>query len=177
MSDLDSFHCRPCDGKLDGFARELFKRIAYHSPMRHLLLALMIALLPLRGWVGDAMATQMAAAHVQHGQLASAEQSATKTIAASAHHMGAEGHSGHEETSPEATMAMHDCAGNTSDSSTPTNDAGCESCAACQACHTVALSLATSDQSPVFKGRSLLRPAPDQFASADAALGQKPPIS
>lgn len=177
MSDLDSFHCRPCDGKLDGFARELFKRMAYHSPMRHLLLALMIALLPLRGWVGDAMATQMAAAHVQHGQLVSAEHSATKTIAASAHHMGAEGHSGHEETSPEATMAMHDCAGHTTDSGTPANDAGCESCAACQACHTVALSLAAPDHSPVFKGRSLLRPASDQFASADAALGQKPPIS
>jgi hypothetical protein len=145
--------------------------------MRHLLFALMIALLPLRGWVGDAMATQMAATHAQHRQLAFAEQSATKTIAAPAHHMGAEGHSGHKETSPEATMAMHDCAGQTSENSPQASDSGCDSCAACQACHTVALSLATLDHSPVFNARSLPRPAPDQFASADAALGQKPPIS
>jgi hypothetical protein len=145
--------------------------------MRHLLLALMIALLPLRGWVGDAMATQMAAAHVQHRQLVSTEQSATKTIAASAYHIGSEGHSAHEEMSPEATLPMHDCAGQTTDSSIPADDTGCESCAACQACHTVALSPAVPGHSPVFEARSLPRPASDQFASADAVLGQKPPIS
>ncbi|MEO8390881.1 MAG: hypothetical protein ABI893_05085 [Polaromonas sp.] len=156
---------------------ELFESIAYHSSMRHLLFALMIALLPLRGWVGDAMATQMAASHVQHAQHASAEQSATKTIAAPAHHTGAEGHSSHEEMSPESSMAMHNCAEQTTDSSIPVNDTGCESCAACQACHTVALSPAALDHSVVFEARSLPLPAPNQFASADAALGQKPPIS
>lgn len=147
--------------------------------MRHLIFALMIALLPLRGWVGDAMATQMAASHAQHQhrQAEAPEQSATKTIAASAHHMGPGGHSGHEEVTAEATLAMHDCAGQTPDSATHAGDAGCESCAACQACHTVALSLATPDHSPVFNARSLPHPAPDRFASADAALGQKPPIS
>ena len=158
-------------------ARELSRQIPYHSFMRHLLLALMIALLPLRGWVGDAMATQMAAAHAQHRQHGAADDAATKTIAASAHHMGAESHLGHEEMPPEASMVMHDCAGQTPDSAPQSSDTGCDSCAACQACHTVALSLAAPDHSPVFQGRSLLRPAPDQFASADAALGQKPPIS
>lgn len=31
--------------------------------MRHLILALLIALLPIRGWVGEVMATQMASGH------------------------------------------------------------------------------------------------------------------
>jgi hypothetical protein len=34
--------------------------------MRHFLFALLIALLPLRGWISDAMATQMAAGQLQH---------------------------------------------------------------------------------------------------------------
>ena len=41
--------------------------------MRHFVLALMIALLPLRGWVGDAMAMEMAAADANAGNIVQAE--------------------------------------------------------------------------------------------------------
>ena len=41
--------------------------------MRALVIALMIALLPLRGWVGDAMAQQLAVASVQGSHAAPAQ--------------------------------------------------------------------------------------------------------
>ncbi|SFU41095.1 hypothetical protein SAMN05216350_101820 [Polaromonas sp. YR568] len=139
--------------------------------MRHLLLALLIALLPLRGWVGDAMATQMAAGQIQHSQ--SQEQGQ--------HHGAlAADHSGHEETAeaPQAPQAAEpDCAGHSSGESTHMADGHCESCAACQACNTVALSLMETSPNPVFKSTAQPRLAADSFASADAALRQKPPIS
>ncbi|HEY3048278.1 MAG TPA: hypothetical protein VGJ72_12580 [Polaromonas sp.] len=142
--------------------------------MRHLLLVLMIALLPLRGWMGDAMATSMAAAQLQQQQVA------TKIIAAHAHEMAAEGHFDHETTAPEAAQAVqaaHDCAGDAADETSHVAGAHCETCAACQACHTVALSHTAPGLNPVVNALTLPHAAADQFASAEAALRQKPPIS
>ena len=142
--------------------------------MRHLLLALLIALLPLRGWVGDAMATQMAAGQLQH-------PSAQAEVQAAHSHEEemARAHTGHHgEAAVQASQTLHDCAEQTADnSSTHSSDGHCETCAACQACHTVALSPAAPGPVAVFSAPTLPRPAADQFASADAALGQKPPIS
>jgi len=42
---------------------ELFAPCPYHARVRLFFIALMIALLPLRGWVGDAMALSMAVGH------------------------------------------------------------------------------------------------------------------
>jgi hypothetical protein len=142
--------------------------------MRSLLFVLMITLLLLRGWTGDAMATEMALTPLQH------QPSATETMATHAHEMGAEGHLGHEAAAPEAlsdVQAAHDCAGHASDEASHAESAHCESCAACQACHTVALTPAEGDSNPV--SSSLTRPCTTavQFASAEAAPGQKPPIS
>jgi hypothetical protein len=142
--------------------------------MRHLLLVLMIALLPVRGWIGDAMATGMAAGHLQH------QQAATEFIAVHPHESVASDHFDHVMPAPEAmhAQAAPDCAGHqVSHGNEQAADAHCDSCAACQACHTVALSPAAAGLNPVFQALTLPRPAPDQFASADAALGQKPPIS
>jgi hypothetical protein len=143
--------------------------------MRHLLLVLMIALLPVRGWIGDAMATGMAAGHLQH------QQAATEFIAVHAHETGADEHFDHAMPAPEAMhaeAAAPDCADRASHGKNDhAADAHCDSCAACQACHTVALSPAAAGLNPVFQALTLRRPAPDQFASADAALRQKPPIS
>jgi hypothetical protein len=156
---------------------ELFGPIPYHSLMRHLLLALLIALLPLRGWVGDAMATQMAAGQIQHSQSQEHGQQhdATKTIADHQDGALAAGHFGHEETA--TSVAEPDCAGHSTSGDTHSADGHCESCATCQACNTVALSLMGPDLSPVFQSLVLPLPAADHFASADAALRQKPPIS
>jgi hypothetical protein len=137
--------------------------------MRHLLFALLIALLPLRGWVGDAMATQMAAGQLQHQSTQAAAQ------ADHVHEEVSAAHADHEEAAPE--IALHDCASQADEGSTHAAGGHCETCAACQACHTVALTLAAPNLMPVFSAPTLPRPAADQFASADAALRQKPPIS
>jgi hypothetical protein len=144
--------------------------------MRHLLLALLIALLPLRGWVGDAMATQMAAGQLQHpsmqAEIQPAHSHSHEEEVATAH----TGH--HEEAAAQAPQTLHDCAEQTADNSgTHSSDGHCGTCAACQACHTVALSPTAPGLVAVFSAPTLPRPAADQFASADAALGQKPPIS
>jgi uncharacterized protein YoaH (UPF0181 family) len=137
--------------------------------MRHWLLILMIALLPARGWIGDAMATGMAAGHAQ--------QIATKTIATNPHDERAEARFGHDSLISEAAPAMSDCAGHASGDTTAVADSACESCSACQACHTVALSPEAPDSRPAFHAFHLPPAAAHLFASADAALGQKPPIS
>lgn len=120
--------------------------------MRHLVLALMILLLPLRGWVGDVMATHMASEAV------TIEAGAVRT---------------HEMSAPT------DCAGHSAskqaDSSVPTN-ASSETCQACQACHTVALSCNTAIDSALLEAPSPPLVIAAQFTSADTALGQKPPI-
>jgi hypothetical protein len=137
-----------------------------HS-MRHLVLALMIALLPIRGWVGDVMATEMAspqAAQLHH---------ATEMVAAHAHATGAEAHFDHESS----VKSPPDCAGHGEGSGSPTADAHCESCAACQACHTVALSPVSTRTASLAVSPALPRSPAARFASAIAALGQKPPIS
>jgi len=66
--------------------------------MRHLVLALMILLLPLRGWAGDAMATQMAGMSVT--------ANATETGADRAHEMQPEASFDHQNQAFEATPAM-----------------------------------------------------------------------
>lgn len=148
--------------------------------MRFLLLVLMIALLPLRGWMGDAMATDMAASQGR------AHQIAAKTMASHAHSAGESDHFHHEMTAPETTQAgaqpdtpsasasNPDCLDHAADASA---HGQCGSCPACQACHTVALSSAGLTPRPVFHPFTLPASAAAQFASAEAALSQKPPIS
>ncbi|HYW56619.1 MAG TPA: hypothetical protein VE934_06650 [Polaromonas sp.] len=137
--------------------------------MRIFILALMIALLPVRGWVGDAMATSMAAGHAQ--------QVATKKIAKNLDESRAEARFDHHAAMGGGAQDASDCAGHVPTDVTAEADTNCESCSACQACHTVALSPATPDSGTVFHAFELIPAASHSFASADAALGQKPPIS
>ena len=151
--------------------------------MRIFLFALMIALLPLRGLAGDVMATEMAiqlaAQHSQQNEVRDHHPDATKNIAAHADHAGASGHfdSHHETaTAQPAAMTGNACAGHVAAEQCHSSDTH-GSCQACQACHTVALSLASTQVEPVFASFRLPHLAAAQFASAEAALGQKPPIS
>ena len=120
--------------------------------MHYLIVALMIFLLPLRGWTGDAMATHMAVTAV--------------SSESGANHI-------HEKS------ALTDCAGHQgggqADSSV-SNSAHGETCQACQACHTVALSSSTAVDNVLFVPPSPPLVTVAQFTSADTALGQKPPI-
>ena len=144
--------------------------------MRIFLFTLMIALLPLRGFAGDVMATEMAM------QMAAQAQShfsdATKTVAAHADHSEASVHfDSHHETvaAQEAATTVNACADHMAAEQCHSAD-NHGSCQACQACHTVALALAFNPVQPVFASSMLPRLAAAQFASAEAALGQKPPI-
>ena len=151
--------------------------------MRFLLFALMIALLPLRGWLGDAMATEMALAPMAHRSVA------IKSIAPCAHDERAGAQFDHHLHAPEALNdspaghaagempATPDCAGQASNGSSPMTDTPCDSCTVCQACHTVALGTAAAALRPAFSTLAQPHSAAAQFASADAARGQKPPIS
>jgi hypothetical protein len=134
--------------------------------MRHFLFALLIALLPLRGWISDAMATQMAAGQLQHQTTQAAGQAGHVHEAVNA------GHASHQE----AAQALHDCAGQAGDGGSHASTGQCETCAACQACHVVALSLAAPELMPAPGASTLPRSAAQLFASADAALRKKPPI-
>jgi len=149
--------------------------------MRRPLFIAMIFLLLLRGWVGDAMATGMAAGHLQ--QLSPA----TEFVAAHAHESRADGHLDHDMAMEPVESMMHaaatppDCAGHASGQSSeplsPESTGHCDSCAACQACNTVALSPVTTRTASLAIPPALAHSPAARFASAVATLGQKPPIS
>ena len=147
--------------------------------MRFLVAALMIALLPLRGWTGEVMATEMALNQIrhQHEQLGDA----IELVAGHAHKQGVsatfEGRKKTFEARDTQSAAMHDCEGHTKADEAAQADSRCDSCSACQACHTVALSTPAAILKPTFSSRTQPHPAAAQFASAISALGQKPPIS
>ena len=142
--------------------------------MRHLILALLIALLPLRGWAGDVMATQMAASVV------SIEAVAIETKAVNAHEMGGKASFIHQKQMFESSNVTSDCHEQLSshqDTSNATNSEHCATCPACQVCHTVALSPPSLDVTISFASPQLGQTSASIFTSADAALGQKPPIA
>ena len=144
--------------------------------MRIFLFALMIALLPLRGFAGDVMATEMAIQMAAQAQSHPAD--ATKNVASHADHSGASGHfDSHHETAAaqEAATKVNACADHMAAEQCHSSD-NHGSCQACQACHTVALSLAFNQAQPVLASSMLPHLVAAQFASAEAALGQKPPI-
>ena len=136
-----------------------------HLAMRHLILAFMIVLLPLRGWTGDAMATQMASAAVAIESVAAHAQkiSATATIGPQSQVM------------PDCHEAVSSQPDTGKTASHETGNDHCGTCLACQACHTVAL-LPALLEVPAGWVSPQLRPARSAFTSAAAALGQKPPI-
>jgi hypothetical protein len=116
--------------------------------MRTLVIALMIALLPLRGWVGDAMAAQTALPVLQ---------AHTHTDAS---HVDCPLHG----ASAEAQIASDDGTDSTA------------GCVACQICHTVAMEAAPLRLAVLSLPRAVLASASSTFASAERALSVKPPI-
>ena len=140
--------------------------------MRHLFLILMIALLPLRGWVSDAMATGMLASQVQQQQ-----KTATKTVATHGHEAGTKAHQDTETVVADVTPTAADCPGHASGAESHAADAHCESCSVCQACHTLALFPTGTDVTAVFNLSMLPWAAVAQFSSAETEKKKKTPIS
>ncbi|MEQ1657719.1 MAG: hypothetical protein ABL896_02980 [Hylemonella sp.] len=124
--------------------------------MRVLFLALMIALLPLRGWVGDVMAMNMTTAALLPAE---APDAPTR----------------HHEPAAQTHGQANDCPGHTGAGASASAD--CSTCTACQICHSVALTPAVpqlvSSLLPTDRPQTTIR----QYASAERAPGFKPPIS
>ncbi|RUR70033.1 hypothetical protein EJP67_23545 [Variovorax guangxiensis] len=141
--------------------------------MRTLLLAIMIVLLPIRGWLGDAMAVEM----VRHSLPAAMEAATVASAATEAHcHEAMDADAGGD-----MAMAMSSAHGSSHDdgsSNTSHNDhQGCGTCVACQVCHTVALG--GMPVVAIVHGAPQASPAAHaaRFASAEPVQGLKPPIS
>jgi hypothetical protein len=120
--------------------------------MRRLLLALMILLLPLRGWMGDAMAVQDMHRGGHH------MENATLSIASNAHE-----HSGmvtleHDDVPPELEHSH-------------------AACHLCDVCHSAAIAVTCMDLSLGHAPTALPVGQVPIDTSAEVALGQKPPIS
>lgn len=135
--------------------------------MRRWFFVFLMFLLPLRGWVGDAMAMQMALPG-HHAPTSGSMQLAD-----------VDAEPAHLHLSTMAVAAADDCGGHAG--SLDTDDAmvttHCEVCAMCQTCHTVAVLLfpelmATLQVNPTSPPATM-----QVFASADRALLLKPPIS
>lgn len=120
---------------------------------RLLLIVVLLVMVPLRTWAGDAMAIQMAAR--------SSANTASSVISAPAPC---------HATPAQASPAAHD-------HSTHATHAPCASCAVCQACASVAL-LAPAPRalSPALP-HALPQTGHDLYTSVTVALSHKPPIS
>ena len=126
--------------------------MSYHSHMRRFIFILMIALLPLRGWMGEAMATEMAAMNMIAKQtintLAAADLSLENSV---------------------ADCDMHKTKAADHTTAKP-------SCNYCQACHATGLvsTVQITSFDKVHYAQPLVQAHP--YASASLALGQKPPV-
>lgn len=126
--------------------------------MRAFVIVLMIALLPLRGWVGAAMAADMA--------LPAATQSGI--------------HAGYDDTTTQPGFLHHDCAMHDSGAQTGGNDgdgALADGCSACQVCHSVGMESSPMALALLTLPRALLPVVAFHFVSADRALNAEPPIA
>ncbi|QHE85334.1 hypothetical protein [Hydrogenophaga sp. BPS33] len=126
--------------------------------MRHLILALMIALLPIRSWMGDAMAVAMLAAPT-HGMV----QAVADAPSPHAEHTQHEAMVGSQHT------GMHDSATQSS--------GGEHTHKSCEVCNGPAMPFALGALPGPMPTPGLLAPPAERFASAEPQQGTKPPIS
>lgn len=128
--------------------------------MRILFLALMITLLPLRGWVGDVMAMERLG------------QALTTTPAVAAAHGEC-----HEAQAHHGQDAAHEAMGHPSGHVSSQTHADCSGCTVCQICHSVVLAStpvpASTTELPTAVPPSHAR----LYAGAEPVPGFKPPIS
>lgn len=130
--------------------------------MRHLLLALIIALLPLRAWVGDAMAVSMMG------------HTATSMVAAGAQ-PDCPDHAG-EGPLALSLSAGHDLHGSTAEAQQPDHPPDHQH-SACDVCNGPALVVGLLLSATVSQHHTLLALPAERFASVALQQGIKPPIS
>ena len=132
--------------------------------MRHLLLALIIALLPLRAWVGDAMAVSMMG------------HTATSMVAAGAQ-PDCPDHAGEGPLALSLSLsAGHDLHGSTAGAQQPDHPQDHQH-SACDVCNGPALVVGLLLSATVSQHHTLLALPAERFASVALQQGIKPPIS
>jgi hypothetical protein len=136
------------------FLKQGGESAVYDGCMHRWLLLVMIALLPRRGWVGDAMAGQML------DQRLAAIESVQAAAAPALAHEDCMGHAAPSENSAPAAQ-----------------QADCPTCASCQVCSSVAMVFSAAAMQPVPLGSTLPTALVHRFASAEPAPALKPPIS
>jgi hypothetical protein len=131
--------------------------------MRRWLLLVMILLLPMRAWVGDAMAGQMLQQRADAIAAGTAEANPAHHAAVRAHH-DCDQHAGGMATAADAIAATPAVAAD-----------DCPTCASCQVCSSVALSPFVAFMPAA--GFSQAPPSSDApwLSSAEQALAFKPP--
>lgn len=144
-----------------GDGRELSGPGFIIQAMRIFLLALMIALLPLRGWVGDVMAM------AQVGQALAAAR--TPALHSDGHQTRPQHHgqldAAHEDLATVSEHGSHQSGGD------------CAGCTVCQICHSVALAGLPCVSSAAVLPTAVAQTPAQLYASAEHAPGFKPPIS
>jgi hypothetical protein len=131
-------------------------------PMRTLLLALFIVLLPLRGWMGDAMALQSV-----HSASVQAEHHAEAMHAHAMHE-----HAAQDDFDSFMSAEATDADEHTAHSHAP----GCGDCKVCQLCHGTALSLLPGPLQLPPLPRSAPQSTQPNLSSVAIAPTHKPPI-
>jgi hypothetical protein len=125
--------------------------------MHRFVLILMLILLPLRGWMGEAMAMDMLAQHAL----------ATQKVAIHAIHTGT--------ANTFDTEIQAECHTATEAADPDTNH--CNTCPVCQMCHSVAAPTPWAIPAPLWLSHAQPATARTRFASAPTAFALKPPIS
>jgi hypothetical protein len=146
--------------------------------MRHILLALLIALLPLRGWVGDAMAVALVAhpaAHAAASTLQSAD-AVPSHCAEHAEHTEPAEHAGNAGQGMEVSAQHHGHA-DENHASAEHSDHPAHQHKACDVCNGPAMALNSVQASSLPLPSGLQAIATVRFASTVLPQGIKPPIS
>lgn len=141
--------------------------------MRALLLVVMFALLPLRGWTGEAMAIGMAlqtAGHTAHH--GAADRSPGAEHSPCGHELSA---AAGAETMPAGPIDLHPCDGCESKDEIASGE--CRTCPICQIGHTVALAPDAVNLRAAPQPAHPITGSPTRFVSAEPRRDHKPPIS
>ncbi len=125
--------------------------------MRHFVFALLIALLPLRGWMADAMSMEMAVQQLQQAQH-TPDAKASMPADCPKQAGGAQAQTGSEPIPVSGGIPCH----------------GCGSCELCLPMSLLALAALPL---PLVMPQTAPPTAGERFASAERAPGFKPPIS
>ena len=153
--------------------------------MHRFIFILMLALLPLRGWAGEAMATQMA---IKLAQNNATHLVANKTINTPTTAINSLKIAVFETLEPHSASQTPDCGMHTAASVSASEDKAnaateatdvtsdsSHTCNHCQACHAVGLTNVTVSRTSYSVVNALPEVQLKRFASADLALSQKPP--